>query len=125
MNLFIQTISITGYAIETTGVVFIVVGAIRAAVRAIGQLSEENREKMFQQFRREISRSMLVGLEFLVAGDIIRTVIVAHSMTDILSLGMLVLIRTVLVFTIHLELEGHWPWQPAPEKAQAVKSDQA
>ena len=125
MNLFIQTISITGYAIETTGVIFIVVGAIRAAVRAIGQLSEENRDKLFQQFRRDISRSMLVGLEFLVAGDIIRTVIVAHSMTDILSLGMLVLIRTVLVFTIHLELEGRWPWQPAPEKAQAVKSDQA
>ena len=124
MNLFIQTISITGYAIETTGVIFIVVGAIRAAVRAIGQLSEENRDKMFQQFRREISRSMLVGLEFLVAGDIIRTVIVAHSMTDILSLGMLVLIRTVLVFTIHLELEGRWPWQPAPEKTRAVKIDQ-
>ena len=125
MNLFIQTISITGYAIETTGVILIVVGAIRAAVRAIGQLSEENRDKLFQQFRRDISRSMLVGLEFLVAGDIIRTVIVAHSMTDILSLGMLVLIRTVLVFTIHLELEGHWPWQPAPEKVQGVKSDRA
>ena len=125
MNLFIQTISITGYAIETTGVILIVVGAIRAAVRAIGQLSEENRDKLFQQFRRDISRAMLVGLEFLVAGDIIRTVIVAHSMTDILSLGMLVLIRTVLVFTIHLELEGHWPWQPAPEKAQAAKSDRA
>ena len=123
MNLFIQTISITGYAIETTGVIFIVVGAIRAAVRAIGQLSEENRDKLFQQFRREISRSMLVGLEFLVAGDIIRTVIVAHSMTDVLGLGMLVLIRTVLVFTIHLELEGRWPWIPAPEKSQAAKSD--
>ena len=124
MNLFIQTISVTGYAIETTGVILIVVGALRATVRAIGQLSEENRDKMFQQFRREISRSMLVGLEFLVAGDIIRTVIVAHSMTDVLGLGMLVLIRTVLVFTIHLELEGRWPWQPAPEKTRAVKIDQ-
>jgi uncharacterized membrane protein len=123
MNLFIQTISITGYAVETTGVVLIVVGAIRASVRAIGQLSEENRDEMFQRFRREISRSMLVGLEFLVAGDIIRTVIVAHSMTDILGLGMLVLIRTILVFTIHLELEGRWPWQPAPEQVQMAKND--
>ena len=118
MNIFTQTISITGYAIETTGVIIIVVGAIRAAMHAIGQLSEEKRDAVFQQFRRDISRAMLVGLEFLVAGDIIRTVIVAHTLTDILSLGLLVLIRTVLVFTIHLELEGRWPWQPAPEKAQ-------
>ncbi len=55
---------------------------------------------------------MMVGLEFLVAGDIIRTIIVAHTLTDIGGLGLLVLIRTVLVFTIHLEVEGRWPWQP-------------
>jgi uncharacterized membrane protein len=66
---------------------------------------------------------MMLGLEFLVAGDIIRTVLVAHSISDLLSLGLLVLIRTVLVFTIHLETEGHWPWQPAPEKAQGANSD--
>ena len=122
MNIFTQTISITGYTIETVGVIIIVIGAIRAAVRAIGQLSEEKRDAVAQQFRRDISRAMLVGLEFLVAGDIIRTVIVAHTMEDILSLGLLVLIRTVLVFTIHLELEGRWPWQPAPAKAQTKQS---
>lgn len=54
---------------------------------------------------------MLVGLEFLVAGDIIRTVVVIDTITDVASLGLVVVIRTVLVFTIHLEVEGHWPWQ--------------
>jgi uncharacterized membrane protein len=49
-----------------------------------------------------------------VAGDIIRTVVVSHTLTDIATLAMVVLIRTVLVFTIHLELEGHWPWQTKP-----------
>jgi uncharacterized membrane protein len=55
---------------------------------------------------------MLLGLDFLVAGDIIRTVTVTHSITGVLSLGLIVLIRTLLVFTIHLEVEGRWPWQP-------------
>jgi uncharacterized membrane protein len=45
-----------------------------------------------------------------VAGDIIRTVIVDHSIESILALGLVVLIRTVLVFTIHLEVHGNWPW---------------
>ena len=54
---------------------------------------------------------MLLGLNFLVAGDIIRTVIVSHSISNVASLGLIVLIRTFLVFTIHLEVEGQWPWQ--------------
>jgi len=54
---------------------------------------------------------MLIGLEFLVAGDIIRTVIVDHTLEDIAGLGLIVIIWTILVFTIHLELEGRWPWQ--------------
>jgi uncharacterized membrane protein len=122
MNLFIQTISVTGYAIETVGVIFIVIGAIRATWRVLGQHAEANKEELYRRFRNEIASVMLVGLEFLVAGDIIRTVLVAHSMTDILSLGMIVLIRTVLVFTIHLEVEGRWPWRSAAEKPQAAKA---
>jgi len=66
---------------------------------------------------------MMLGLEFLVAGDIIRTVVVAHSITDVASLGLLVLIRTVLVFTIHLEVEGCWPWQPSPARSTELRSD--
>ncbi len=58
-----------------------------------------------------MGRAMLIGLEFLVAGDIIRTVIVDHTLEDIAGLGLIVIIRTILVFTIHLELEGRWPWQ--------------
>jgi uncharacterized membrane protein len=57
---------------------------------------------------------MLLGLDFLVAGDIIRTVTVARSISGVASLGLIVLIRTLLVFTIHLEVEGRWPWQTKP-----------
>jgi uncharacterized membrane protein len=111
MSNFTHIISITGYALEAVGVIIIVIGAIRATVHAASRFSTGAKEDLYREFRREIGRAMILGLEFLVAGDIIRTVVVAHSIVDIASLGLLVLIRTVLVFTIHLDVEGHWPWQ--------------
>ena len=59
-----------------------------------------------------MGRAMLIGLDFLVAGDIIRTVVVDHTLDGVLGLGLIVIIRTILAMTIHLEVEGHWPWQP-------------
>ncbi len=112
--MFFEFISTTGYILESVGVIIIVVGAVRATARAAHQLSEREKKDLYREFRLEIGRAMMLGLEFLVAGDIIRTVVVAHSILDVASLGLVVLIRTVLVFTIHLEVEGRWPWQPAP-----------
>lgn len=111
--MFSEFISITGYVIESVGVLIIVAGAVRASVRALFRPKNkiEAGAGLYVEFRQEIGRSMMLGLEFLVAGDIIRTVIVSHSLTDVASLGLIVLIRTVLVFTIHLEVEGRWPWQ--------------
>ena len=109
-SLFTNIVSITGYAIEAVGIIIIVVGFILATYRvSIGRTTESER---LEHYRRELGRSMLLGLEFLVAGDIIRTVVVDHSMESILALSMIVLIRTVLVFTIHLEVHGYWPWNP-------------
>jgi uncharacterized membrane protein len=113
METFTKLIVFAGYSIETVGVVIIIVGAIWATIRAVGQWPSQPKEKFFIDYRRAIGHAMMLGLEFLVAGDIIRTVIVAHSISDVASLGLVVLIRTVLVFTIHLEVEGRWPWQPA------------
>ncbi|MGI9292016.1 MAG: DUF1622 domain-containing protein [Gammaproteobacteria bacterium] len=109
-ELFTNAVSVTGYAIEAVGVVIVTVGFIIATWRVLsGRTAGAER---FENYRRELGRSMLLGLEFLVAGDIIRTVIVDHSMESILALSMIVLIRTVLVFTIHLEVHGYWPWNP-------------
>ena len=114
-GLFTNIVSITGYAIEAVGVVIVTVGFIVATYRiAAGKTAGSER---FTNYRRELGRSMLLGLEFLVAGDIIRTVIVDHSIESILALSMIVLIRTVLVFTIHLEVHGHWPWNPPRKDA--------
>jgi uncharacterized membrane protein len=72
--------------------------------------------------RRNVGRSVLLGLEVLVAGDIIRTVAVDPSFTSVGVLAVIVLVRTFLSFTIELEISGRWPWQqrgadPAGEAA--------
>ena len=56
-------------------------------------------------------RSIILGLEFLIAGDIIRTVVVADTLENVAVLGLIILIRTFLSVTLHLEVEGRWPWQ--------------
>ena len=104
-----------GFILEAFGVLVIIVGALIAACSyCYKQLTAKSGDP-YDKFRRDMGRAMMVGLEFLVAGDIIRTVIISHTMADIGALGLLVLIRTLLVFTIHLELEGRWPWQ-APRR---------
>ena len=118
MQLFTQYVSVTGYALEAAGVLIIVLGVIRASARWLAQLGKQSKDALYIRFRQDFARAMMLGLEFLIAGDIIRTVIVAHSVLDVLSLGLLVLIRTVLVFTIHLEVEGCWPWQRSGVRAE-------
>ena len=120
---FLQVIDFIAYFIEAIGVLFIVAGLGRATFHALRSSIRDRSVDTFHRFRVEIGRAMLVGLEFLVAGDVIRTVIVSHSLEAVASLGLIVLIRTVLVFTIELEVNGRWPWQPAPENAPLPPKD--
>jgi uncharacterized membrane protein len=114
-ELFSNIVSIIGYAIEAVGVIVITIGFLIATGRVVSQKVADKSDRL-RVYRRELGQSMLLGLEFLVAGDIIRTVIVDHSIESILALGLVVLIRTVLVFTIHLEVHGNWPWStPNPQ----------
>ena len=108
---FLSTISFIGYVVEAVGVAIILLGIGGASLRYVRRNMRSSPADLYQNFRREMGRAMLVGLEFLVVGDIIRTVVVIDSLTDVASLGLVVVIRTVLVFTIHLEVEGCWPWQ--------------
>ncbi len=111
-NLEISEIgSIIGKVIESIGVLVIVIGILFGAVYSFFYKKNKSVKSRLQNFRFDIKKGMLLGLDFLVAGDIIRTVTVEYSLTNVASLGLLVLIRTILVFTIHLEVEGHWPWQ--------------
>lgn len=110
---FKELISIAGYGIETIGVLVIVAGSAISSFRFLSYFQKEPDGVAYRTFRRQLGRSIILGLEFLIAGDIIRTVVVADTLTNITILGLIILIRTFLSFTLHLEVEGHWPWQQA------------
>jgi uncharacterized membrane protein len=73
----------------------------------------------YKTFRIQIVRSLILGLEVLVAGDVIRTVAISPTMTSVAVLGAIVLIRCFLSWSLTLEIDGRWPWQaPRPEQAK-------
>ena len=121
--ILLDLVKFVGYAVEVFGVFVIVAGASTAIAKYGYKRILSTGGASYDEFRRVMGRSMMVGLDFLVAGDIIRTVVASHTLQDIAILGLVVIIRTVLVFTIHLELEGRWPWQK-PEASLLAPGDE-
>lgn len=107
-------ITITARVIETAGILVTLLGTAYAAVRAFGHGTVEDR---YKRLREDIGRAILLGLELLVAADIIRTVSEVPSIEKALVLALIVLIRTFLSFTLSVELEGRWPWQRGRKEA--------
>jgi uncharacterized membrane protein len=101
-----------GLVIDGMGVAAIVLGLVVAMVRFVAP-NRWGTDESYRAFRQDIGRGILLGLEFLVAADIIRTVAVAPTMENVLVLGLIVLIRTFLSMALQVELEGRLPWQQA------------
>jgi uncharacterized membrane protein len=107
---FQDIIETVGKGIDAIGVAVIVLGALVAAIVAAVR-SRRGGTRVYRLYRQQLGRSILLGLEFLVAGDIIRTVAVAPTFTSVGVLAGIVLIRTFLSFSLELEIGGRWPWQ--------------
>ena len=107
---FNDVIDKIGMTIDAAGVLVIVTGAAIAFVVAAVRLSRHESD-VYRPFRQRLSRAILLGLELLVAGDIIRTVATQPTLTSVGVLGIIVLIRTFLSFSLEVELTGRWPWQ--------------
>ncbi|MFJ2398709.1 DUF1622 domain-containing protein [Streptomyces sp. NPDC087843] len=107
---FQHIVELVGRAVDAVGVAVIVVGMFLATVLAAVRLSRRQ-AGVYRGYRRRVGRSILLGLEFLVAGDIIRTVAVAPTYTSVGVLAVIVGIRTFLSFSLELEITGRWPWQ--------------
>lgn len=113
-----ELISIAGYGIETIGVLVIIAGSAVSSFRFLSTFNKYPEGVAYGAFRRQLGRSIILGLEFLIAGDIIRTVIVADTLTNVTILGLIILIRTFLGFSLHFEVEGRWPWESARDSEQ-------
>ena len=98
--------------IEIGGIAIIVLGIFGATVFALWQvLQGRPGEDAFSLYRSNLGRAILLGLEFLVAADIINTVAIEPTLQSLLVLGGIVLIRTFLSFSLEVEIEGRWPWR--------------
>jgi uncharacterized membrane protein len=110
---FVEVIETVGKAIDASGVAVIVGGALLAVALTVTR-RRKPQGTSYELFRRQLGRSILLGLEFLVAADIIRTVAVTPTGESVLVLAGIVLIRTFLSFSLQLEMTGAWPWQKRP-----------
>lgn len=107
---FRMVMDAVGMLVDSVGVLVVVVGVIRAIVAHLRR-RDRNSMEAYRSFRQSLGRAILLGLELLVAGDIIRTVVVAPTLENVLTLAVIVLIRTFLSIALQLEIEGRWPWQ--------------
>jgi uncharacterized membrane protein len=116
---FQEIIEIAAGVIEGAGVAIILLGAAwSSVVAARGRLRRA--PFVYRDYRRMLGQSILLGLEFLVAADIVRTVAVTPTLESVAVLAAIILIRTFLSLSLELEITGRWPWQsktPTPAVA--------
>jgi uncharacterized membrane protein len=101
-------IRVVGTYIETFGVFIIVAGIVWSTFLYVHRRGERWH---YDQYRIRIGRSLLLGLEVLVAADIVKTIAIELTFTSLGLLAGLVLVRTFLSWTLVLEIEGRWPWR--------------
>jgi uncharacterized membrane protein len=103
--------------IEVVAVLIIVVAIINALARYVFRVFLHSKEgDPYQRLKISLGKALLLGLEILVAADIIRTVALEATLNSVMVLGILVLIRTFLSWALVVEIEGHWPWQLPPDE---------
>ena len=108
---FQEVVEAAGSVVDGAGVVAILVGALAAVTIAAPRLLRRERG-VYGRFRRFLGRSILLGLELLVAADIVGTVAVEATLDNLAVLAVIVLIRTFLSMSLTVEVENRWPWQP-------------
>ena len=102
--------------LDVLAVLVIVAGVILATlkvgvIRALFRLDQSGIESRYKQ---QLANGLLRGLDLLVAADLIRTVALESTLYNVATLGLLVVVRILLTWSLLIELEGRWPWQPLP-----------
>ena len=116
---FSEVVDWFGRGVDAAGVAIIIVGALLATGIFAYQMRRGGPvDVAYRTYRRSLGRAILLGLEFLVAGDIIRTVATSPTLYSVGVLAIIVLIRTFLSTELELEIDGRWPWN-RPEQAAA------
>jgi uncharacterized membrane protein len=122
---FQHIIETVGRFMDFAGVAVMVIGALASLPMALRGFQPKRLPpgseplSVYRSYRQLLGRSILLGLELLVAADIIRTVAVTPTFESVGVLAIIVLIRTFLSFSLELEITGRWPWQKQPAGSAA------
>ncbi len=106
----------TAVGIEVLAVAVIVAGVVILGVRrdTVRDLFAIGKEGTYEHYRHLLAKRLLLGLDLLVAADVIRTVALEATLRNVAVLGLMVLVRTFLSWSLYVEMKERWPWQPAP-----------
>ena len=117
MKYWIELISL---GIEMIAVIIIVYAVLYGTLHFVFQTLQKQlvAKERFRQYKHRLGRALLLSLEILVAADVIRTVALEPTLANVSVLGLLVLIRTFLSWSLVVEIEGHWPWRPRNPKPE-------
>lgn len=107
---FFDTVNTLVLVLEGLGILVILGGFVVATLVYLVHFRSWSSHEAYLRYRRSSVRGLILGLELMVAADIIKTVAVDYTMHSVLMLGIIVLVRTFLVFALHLEIEGRLPW---------------
>ena len=108
---FDDTMELVVHGFEVGGVAILVVGSLAACAAAVLNYRRLGGVATYEQARRNVGRAILLGLEFLIIADIVLTITVDPTLQSALALGLIVLVRTFLSFSLEVELEGTLPWR--------------
>jgi uncharacterized membrane protein len=111
-----QVISDVSKAVEIVGVAVLIAGGCYALGAFALRIAGGGTTDAYEDLRRSLGRSILLGLEILVAADIIRTIAITPTFTSVGVLGLIVVVRTFLSFSLEAELDGQWPWRKARDR---------
>ena len=96
---------------EVAGVAILAIGSVIAGVRFLSRLAGPRRADAYERVRTDVGRAILLGLEVLIIADIVQTITVDTTLESAFTLGVIVLVRTFLSFSLEIELEGVVPWR--------------
>ncbi len=114
-ELILEHLEKASHLISLFAVGVIVVGFLRAVIRYVNRWRSDAHERNFEQFKIDLGHALTLVLEILVLADVIDTIVVTPTFQSLAVLAFIVVVRTIMSWTLFLETEGRWPWQAAVE----------
>ena len=119
-----EVIEWSALVIELLAVAVIVAAVVVLAIKrgTVRYIFQEHATGDYENYKHQLGKALLLGLELLVAADVVRTVALEPTLNNVALLGLLVLIRTFLSWSLSVEMEGRWPWQSRRSEGPAINS---